>query len=122
LRRPAAYISLLLLLVVCCRKPDHRPEQLRGALASLRSAVADYQKKHGRNPHALSDLIRDGELRAIPVDPVTGSSSTWRTTTRETVRVDDFTIGAAPAENGEIVAIHSGAAGTDPSGKPWSDY
>jgi hypothetical protein len=120
--------------MLACRRADHRPEQLRTTLASMRGAIAQYHAKHGRNPHALPDLVRDGELRMIPADPVTQSSMTWRPVIRENVRMDDFTSGApapspAPssaADGGgattEVIDVHSGASGKDSNGRAWSDY
>ena len=119
MRRAAALIAAVTL---ACGRPDHRPEELRNTLARLRGAIAQYHAKHHRHPHALPDLIADGELRTIPADPVTGSSSTWHTTMRETVSVDDFTSRAAAPEASEIIEIHSGARGADPAGRAWSDY
>lgn len=92
-------------------------------LMQMRMAIDVYHKKNHAYPHSLQDLIRDGELRAIPLDPITKSGATWRTTVEENVRVDDFTTNAAPAQTGGgIIDVHSGASGKDPSGKPWSDY
>lgn len=89
----------------------------------MRKAIDLYYAKHHAYPHSLQDLVRDGELRMIPVDPITKSSATWRTTVEENVRVDDFTTNAAPAQKGGgIIDVHSGASGKDPAGRPWSDY
>ena len=74
---------------------DRRPEAaLRADLTAMRKAIADYHAKHGHNPASLKDLVTDGELRAIPVDPITNSNTTWKTTGEETVSVDDFQAGS----------------------------
>jgi general secretion pathway protein G len=94
------------------------------ALITIRKAIDVYYAKQHHYPHALADLVRDGELRTIPIDPVTHSSATWRPTVRENVRVDDFTSGApapSPAAS-EIIDVHSGASGKDSNGRAWSDY
>ena len=107
---------------MACRQIDPAP-QMRTALATMRNAIRAYQAKHAHNPHSLQELVGDGELRAIPVDPVTKSPDTWHTTLRENVSVDDFTSGApAPSPAQEIVDVHSGAQGSDASGRSWSDY
>ena len=90
-------------------------------LARMRNAIFIYHSKHGRNPSSLSDLVRDGELREIPLDPIT-HEVTWRLTTRENVRVDDFQTGGAQTQPPEIIEIHSGAIGVDSNGKAWSSY
>lgn len=98
-----------------------RETQLRDALASMRHAITTYHTKHERNPASLNDLLRDGELRTIPVDPFSGSNATWKTTVEESVRVDDFQAGAAKTPP-IIVEVHSGANGTDSSGRAFADY
>jgi general secretion pathway protein G len=98
-----------------------RQAELRGALASIRRAITTYHAKHQRNPATLNDLVHDGELGAIPPDPVTGSNATWKTTVEESVHVDDFQPGAANAPP-TIVEVHSGASGADSSGRAFADY
>ena len=94
---------------------------LRSTLASIRSSIDHYRERHGRSPSTLADLVRDGELRQIPTDPVTHSASTWRVVVEEPVNVDDFqaTSGASAAA---IVEVHSGATGRDSAGRRFSDY
>ena len=98
-----------------------REAQLHDAIASIRHALAAYHAKRQRNAPSLADLVRDGELRAIPADPITGSNTTWRTTVEESVSVDDFQPGAAKAPP-SIVDVHSGASGSDSSGRAFADY
>jgi tetratricopeptide (TPR) repeat protein len=38
-------------------------------LANLRQAIEAYTRAHGSRPSELRDLVRGGELRALPVDP-----------------------------------------------------
>lgn len=98
-----------------------REATLRSDLTALRSAIRTYHAKHQVNPALLDELIRDGELRAIPVDPITSSATTWRPTLEENVRVDDFQAGAARPRPA-ISDVHSGAVGVDSSGKAFADY
>jgi general secretion pathway protein G len=98
-----------------------RETELRGAVNSIRHAIAAYHVKHQRNPASLNDLVSDGELRALPSDPITHSNTTWKTTVKENVSIDDFqsvTAKSAPT----IVDVHSGASGNDSSGRPFADY
>ncbi len=95
---------------------------LTSTLASMRQAIRTYEVKHGEGPHLLGDLVRDGELKSVPADPVTGSSATWRPTSQETVSIDDFSATAPKAAASTIVDVHSGAAGRDSAGRRWSDY
>lgn len=101
---------------------DVRPEQaLRDDLKVMRKAIAAYRAKHQHNPGALRDLVTDGELRAIPIDPITHSTTTWKTTVEESVRVDDFQPGSAKSAP-SITDVRSGATGNDSAGRPFSDY
>jgi hypothetical protein len=94
---------------------------LRLQLKALRLAIAKYETRHHTYPHALADLVTDGDIHAIPVDPVTGSSKSWKTTTEERVQADDFRVGST-AQTTVILDVHSGAPGTDSKGKPWGEY
>lgn len=91
------------------------------AVQSMRTAIAKYTVKNHQRPHSLQDLVRDGELRALPVDPVTHSSATWRMTMQESVSVDDFT-STSPVAPPELIDVHSGATGHDSHGRAWADY
>lgn len=95
---------------------------MRTALESMRGAIARFQSEKGRRPQSFDDLV-PAYLPEVPVDPVTRSASTWRVTTEETVTPsEDFSASTTPQSEVVIVNVHSGAPGTDPSGKPWSDY
>ncbi len=101
---------------------DSRPYAvLRADLKGMREAIKGYRAKHQHNPTSLNDLVTDGELRAIPADPITKSKTTWKVTVEETVAVDDFQPGSAKRAP-SIVDVHSGASGSDSSGRPFSDY
>jgi len=101
---------------------DRRPEAaLRDDLAEMRKAIVDNRSKHGRYPTSLKDLVTDGDLRIIPTDPMTHSNTTWKTTIEESVRVDDFQTGSTKSAP-SLVDVHSGATGSDSSGRPFSDY
>lgn len=105
-----------------CDHVDRRPEAaLHADLAQMRHAIGDYRAKHGRNPSSLNDLVTDGELRLIPTDPITHSSKTWKTTVEEKVSVDDFQPGSAKAAP-SMVDVHSGASGSDSTGRLFADY
>lgn len=99
-----------------------KERQLRSELATMRTALKNFEKLHRMKPRALPELVREGELKAIPVDPITGSSLTWRTTVEENVRIDDFSATAPASAALQIVDVHSGATGVDSTGRPWSDY
>lgn len=47
---------------------------LRQNLFSLRTVIDEYTYDKAKAPQALEDLVREGYLRQVPVDPMTGQS------------------------------------------------
>jgi type II secretory pathway pseudopilin PulG len=100
-----------------------REAAMRVAVASLRHALESYRGRHGLGPPDLAALVREHDLSAIPIDPVTRSAATWRETREEQVSLDDFqSSGGARAPTDVIVDIRSGAPGGDSHGRRWSEY
>lgn len=99
-----------------------RADGVRQNLQTMRKAIEEFRAAEGRYPRDLAELVPK-YLRAIPVDPVTRSATTWRVTTEETVQPSsDFTKETAPKSEKYIVGVHSGASGKDANGKPFADY
>jgi len=94
---------------------DARMREMTAAVTSLRTAIGDFRRKHGRYPRSLN------ELATIPRDPVTNSKTTWQTEIEESVSADDFTAKSAAPEK-FVVNVRSGAKGQDAHGKAWADY
>lgn len=125
----AGMIAILAIIVVSHTVRRHRADAqrsqeqtMRANLETIRAALKRYEAKHQVAAASLADLVRDGEIKSIPIDPVTGSSATWKTTLEETVRTDDFSA-TAPATNApRIIDVRSGAPGADSSGRRWAEY
>jgi general secretion pathway protein G len=83
---------------------------LRQTLTVTREALDKFYGDNGKYPDSLDALIAKRYLRALPVDPITGSSSTWTV-----VAPDD-------PEKGQVYDIHSGADGAGRDGKPFRDW
>jgi general secretion pathway protein G len=86
---------------------------LKTNLYRLRDAVDQYTADKKLAPTTLEDLVTQGYFRAIPIDPITESSSTWVTD-----------IGTHPAllnsnESG-IIDVHSGSIETSSDGTPYN--
>ncbi|HET7711065.1 MAG TPA: hypothetical protein VFL80_03970 [Thermoanaerobaculia bacterium] len=97
-----------------------REVRMEVELRTIRSAIRSYQQKNGRYPAALHDLVRDGQIRSIPPDPVT-RAATWGTILEERVAADDFGRQGSRSET-VIVDVRSTAPGRDSKGKLWSEY
>ena len=52
---------------------------LKTDLFQLREAITQYYADKNRYPPSLYALVDDKYIRAIPVDPITESESTWQT-------------------------------------------
>lgn len=98
---------------------------LQSALSQIRAAIGAHEQRSGRRPPTLEALVAAGDLRAIPIDPITGSNTTWRVIKEESVVIDDsFRGGAKDRKNSPpvVTEVRSGAPGRDDYGKPWSEY
>ena len=88
---------------------------LRNNLFTLRTVIGEYTYDKQKAPQTLQDLVTEGYLRAIPVDPITGSDQTWRTI------VEDATNATSPNEPG-IWDVRSGSDQKSLEGPPYSDW
>jgi general secretion pathway protein G len=80
-----------------------REAVLRQDLYTLRSLVDEFTVDKERPPASLQELVETGYLRGgIPVDPITGSSESWR------VDIEDVPSGAGDTQPG-VVDVHSGS-------------
>jgi general secretion pathway protein G len=105
------------------RRDDRTSVVLRVQLLAMRAAIGKYRAKHAAWPPSLDALVVDGDLHAIPVDPVTHSSSTWKPLYEQRVGPwSDFAAKASPGDTTGVIDVHSGAPGTDPRGRRWSEY
>lgn len=83
---------------------------LRQTLAVTRDALDKFYGDNGKYPDTLDTLVKKHYLRSLPVDPITGSNSSWTM-----VAPDD-------PEKGHVYDIHSGAEGAGRDGKPFRDW
>jgi general secretion pathway protein G len=52
---------------------------LKQNLFTLRTVIDNYTYDKQKAPATLHDLVREGYLRDVPIDPITKSNQTWRT-------------------------------------------
>jgi general secretion pathway protein G len=130
-RRLAILLGVIMVLgaiygtgIIRSEKAAHfqRATALQDNLATLRKAIDAFRAAEGRYPRTLEELVPK-YIRRVPADPVTGSTTTWRFTTEETVQPSaDFETTTTPKTEKYIVDVHSGASGKDATGKPFADY
>jgi general secretion pathway protein G len=105
--------STLLLLVLaglpagCGPSRANREAALRTNLATLRNVLAQYRGDKGHDAATLQDLVAEGYLRRLPVDPFTGRNDTW-------VPVH------APGRG--IQGVHSGSGLSGSDGRSYSQW
>src|SRR5262249_44067191 len=51
---------------------------LHSNLATLRQVIDNYTYDKQKAPQNLQDLVSEGYLLKVPIDPMTGSNQTWR--------------------------------------------
>ncbi len=75
-----AIIATLLMLAVpryFASQDRAREAVLKENLFQMRDAIGKYYGDKGRYPESLEALASEKYLRAVPLDPITESSSTW---------------------------------------------
>jgi general secretion pathway protein G len=63
---------------------------LRNNLFTLRTVIDEYTFDKKKAPQTLQDLVSEGYLRAIPIDPITGNDQ-WATVMEDSLTMVDQT-------------------------------
>jgi general secretion pathway protein G len=85
---------------------------LRQDLNTMRDAIDKFYGDKGRYPDTIEELVSAKYIRNIPVDPITESSTSWKTL-------------QPPADanaKGEVYDVKSGAEGKGADGRPYADW
>ncbi|MEX2302620.1 MAG: prepilin-type N-terminal cleavage/methylation domain-containing protein [Bryobacterales bacterium] len=85
---------------------------LRSNLFTMRSVIDQYTYDKERPPQSLQEIVDEGYLREVPVDPFTESRETWQ------VIVDSSTPGG---ESG-VWNVKSGSNKSSLEGTPYSEW
>ena len=88
---------------------------LRQNLFSLRTVIDEYTYDKQKAPQSLEDLVREGYLREVPLDPMTGRRDTWKTIMEEAMT------SVSQTEPG-IYDVRSGSDQTSLEGTPYSEW
>ena len=76
-----AIISILIAIAVpMYQKSLIRTKEslLKNNLFTLRTVIDEYTFDKQKAPQTLNDLVDQGYLRGVPVDPITGNNQSWR--------------------------------------------
>ena len=88
---------------------------LKNNLFTLRTVIDNYTYDKQKAPQSLQELVSDGYLREIPMDPVTGSNQTWKTI------MEDATQSVNQSEPG-IFDVRSGSDKLGLDGTQYSEW
>lgn len=88
---------------------------LHNNLFTLRTVIDNYTYDKQKAPQSLQDLVTDGYLREVPVDPMTSSNQSWKTIMEDASQSVDQT------EPG-IFDVKSGSDKIGLDGTPYSEW
>jgi len=106
---------LMLLLTIAVPKyfggVDRAKEAaLKQDLAVTREALDKFYGDQGRYPNSLDELVDQKYLRAVPIDPITGSKDSW------------LLVQPSGELAGGVYDLHSGATGNAMDGSAYGDW
>jgi len=113
-----AVISVLISMAVpLYQKSLQRTKEtlLKNNLFTLRTQIDEYTFDKQKAPQTLQDLVSEGYLRAVPVDPITGSDRSWR------IIMEDSLTMVNQTQPG-IFDIRSGSDLKSLEGTPYSEW
>lgn len=83
---------------------------LKHNLTTLRDAIDKHYADSGKYPVALADLVQKKYIRALPVDPITQSNTSW------------VLVPPEDPQKGGIFSVKSGATGNARDGTLYSEW
>jgi general secretion pathway protein G len=87
---------------------------LHNNLFTLRMVIDNYCYDKGKCPQSLQDLVSEGYLRAVPVDPMTNAAD-WRTVMEESTQ-------SVSQQDPGIWEVHSASDKTGLDGTPYAEW
>lgn len=88
---------------------------LRNNLFTMRQVIDNYTYDKQKAPQSLQDLVSEGYLREVPLDPMTQSNQTWKTVMEDSTQAVD-------QNNPGIFDVKSGSDKSGLDGSAYSDW
>ena len=88
-----AIVSILMAIAIPqYQKSIRRTKEtlLHSHIQTLRTVIDEYTFDKKKAPQSLQDLVTEGYLRAVPLDPITGNDN-WRTINEDSLSAVDQT-------------------------------
>jgi len=110
-------VILIMMAIPIYQKSIQRAKEsvLKNNLFTLDTVIDQYTYDKQKAPQTLQDLVTEGYLREVPVDPITGSNSTWK------LIMEDATQSVDQSEPG-IFDVKSGSSKVSLDGRPYSEW
>jgi general secretion pathway protein G len=88
---------------------------LKNNLFTMRTVIDEYTYDKQKAPQTLQDLVTDGYLRQVPMDPITGAPDSWK------IIEEDASNTVNQSQPG-IFDIRSGSDKISLEGTPYSEW
>jgi general secretion pathway protein G len=88
---------------------------LKNNLFTMRTVIDEYTYDKQKAPQTLNDLVSDGYLRQVPVDPMTNNAESWK------IIMEDASNTVNQSEPG-IFDVRSGSEKISLEGTPYSEW
>ena len=88
-----------------------RESVLRSNLLTIRSVIDQYTYDKETPPQSLEDLVNEGYLREVPIDPITNSRDSW-----------DLIVETGPTGESGLFDVRSGSDETSLAGTPYNEW
>lgn len=88
-----------------------RESVLRSNLLTIRSVIDQYTYDKEIPPQSLADLVDEGYLREIPIDPITNARDTWELINE-----------TGPTGESGLFDVRSGSDKTSLAGTPYNEW
>jgi general secretion pathway protein G len=92
-----------------------RESVLRNNLFTIRTVLDEYTYDKQKAPQTLQDLVSEGYLRAIPMDPMIGDNTSWK------IEMEDAMRSVSQTEPG-IFDIHSSSDKKSLDGSAYAEW
>ncbi|HET6206745.1 MAG TPA: type II secretion system protein [Terracidiphilus sp.] len=92
-----------------------REAVLREDLHVMRDAIDSFTADKQKAPQSLDELVTEGYIRSIPVDPMTRAKDTWVTSTSDSLHSVDQT-------DPGIDDVHSSSQEQGSDGQPYTEW
>jgi general secretion pathway protein G len=88
---------------------------LKNNLFTIRTVIDEYTYDKQKAPQTLQDLVTEGYLKEVPIDPIAGNNSAWRIIMEQAMQ------SVSQTEPG-IFDVKSGSDAKSLEGTPYSEW